>query len=882
MSSKTIVDIDLLKYDKKSIDTQKVIFAIWKNRKKPAVVADIIRIFSAFFVEKQVLLEVEFYLPQLSHLIIHLDSCSQPLEYLAVALSQSSMHTALQLNYILIAALEDYQKELSSGEENPSSNFIRYFRCARMLHNLERAVIFGSPILTSEEKQKLAQKTQASHEKIARLYELEMQERLKELVPTNSLFISNGKSGVLMFKRNVKKDFLTTKSWKARYFQIQHRILFCYRNEQEKEPLRSLLLEDCIIEDQDTKNNKYKYVFSIYNKTTNTRFLLRALDLPAFVEWKHCLQREGCRPPDPLQISPPATVVDSSTGLSIQSLVESSNRDDGSDLYRIEERDLEQLMTPGQRKRFTYFKQQKTFFNVLTEICEKLRFMEVDVRKFFLRRDVSELVIPPFSYLPLCSSTDRYRAIVNTIPHYGHAFTTKARCPALMLFEVLEHPHGIDTASFLSSELHEYSEAELLAPTRKETPPVAQDDSQALVRQGDDAMPAPLDSSTTTSKARRVSIFRVEPVQEAASHWQEGGRVMQQMLDESGQGGLQELNERCFSTSKSAGLKMDLFSAQELITAADAAEDPTASGQVREDQLNVRTPVESLAAKSTKISLQSEYAHLPGWRVDGLIAKSNDDVRQEVFVMQVIRYLQMAFQADRVPVWMHTYRILSTSKTTGLIQLIHNASSIDGIKKKDEYPGSLRLYYEQVYGPAEDKTKNKVLQKAVTEYVKSMAAYSIVTYLLAIKDRHNGNIMIDNAGRVIHIDFGFVFGIAPGKQFSMETAPFKLTAEMAAVMGGKRSAEFVEYRRLCAKALLSARKHATALIGLMEIMAFESEYPSFAYNKYAISDFRGRLMLDVPDDKVEHEVNKLIDRSYNHRGTGLYDQFQLATNGIAV
>jgi hypothetical protein len=167
---------------------------------------------------------------------------------------------------------------------------------------------------------------------------------------------------------------------------------------------------------------------------------------------------------------------------------------------------------------------------------------------------------------------------------------------------------------------------------------------------------------------------------------------------------------------------------------------------------------ESFLAKKQRVYASSPFAAThapPRWDVVSVIFKGGDDLRQEVLAMQFIASFDRIWRAAHLPLWLRPYAVVCTSADSGLIETIPDAVSVDSLKKR-LWPNwtCLTDFFAAYFGGAElahiiegaeefnrkypQTTGMVTYQTALRNFVESMAAYSIISFLLQVKDRHNG------------------------------------------------------------------------------------------------------------------------------------------------
>uniref|UniRef100_K3WC43 1-phosphatidylinositol 4-kinase n=1 Tax=Globisporangium ultimum (strain ATCC 200006 / CBS 805.95 / DAOM BR144) TaxID=431595 RepID=K3WC43_GLOUD len=521
---------------------------------------------------------------------------------------------------------------------------------------------------------------------------------------------------------------------------------------------------------------------------------------------------------------------------------------------------------------------QVNFVQSLADISERLRHVQpVQKRGMYLEIELKQMndKLLQSALYPLCTASDQLYRVLRIPPNEGKVFTTKMRAPTLLFLETV--PVNATTLVGSNDRFRPFvSTSHPRNSTFFETLPP----SFAIL--GDGSSRDSLVSSTESSN----DAFATPKMHKGRGGSQQNYlEDMDSMSDDATNG-----------KSNTASALGGIIGRHMTFPGADYNRDrgdSTNASEARGFSLvstnshkrhNVDNIVydskvygESWEERKERIRVESPYGHLPGWTLFSIIVKTNDDLRQEVFTMQLIKKFQSIFEYEGTNLWLRTYRIVATGASIGLLETINDACSLDHLKKN--FPGgNLFAYFKSVYG--EPSTPS--FEAARKNFIDSMAAYSVVSYLLLVKDRHNGNILLSTEGHIIHIDFGFILGIAPGGRFSIEDAPFKLTVEMVEIMGGMNSPGFERYHQSMCDGFLALQKYQSEIAALLQTTGQHSPFPCFESAKLAkvITDMRDRLCVGLNRQQVRRRVDHLIRKSYNVWGTRQYDAFQLRSNNI--
>ncbi|KAF7702698.1 Phosphatidylinositol 4-kinase beta [Cucumispora dikerogammari] len=232
-----------------------------------------------------------------------------------------------------------------------------------------------------------------------------------------------------------------------------------------------------------------------------------------------------------------------------------------------------------------------------------------------------------------------------------------------------------------------------------------------------------------------------------------------------------------------------------------------------------------------------------------IIIKSGDLI-QEKFCIALMKILNSLFITQSLKLKLFPYEIFFINANYGFVEFLENTLSVHSIKTTY---GDLSDFFDSFESPINAKNN----------FLNSFTAYCLFTYLLQVKDRHNGNILIDTeTGDLMHIDFGFILGQHPGL-WLVESAPFKFTYEYSKIINVN------EFKYLFLEGFKVLRK---------EIDFISRHFKSYGYEQYN-EEIMGRLFIGQGEKEMEDSVFALVDDAFGNIRTGAYDSLQFYSEG---
>lgn len=247
-----------------------------------------------------------------------------------------------------------------------------------------------------------------------------------------------------------------------------------------------------------------------------------------------------------------------------------------------------------------------------------------------------------------------------------------------------------------------------------------------------------------------------------------------------------------------------------------------------------------------------------------VIFKIGDDMRQDQLILQLFSVMDNIFKRASMQLNITAYKTLAFSPTFGCCEFIDNSKAILNIANDEK---SIRKYLS---------ADNKPLPPKIELFTESLAAYSVMTYVLKIGDRHDNNILVTRDGHLLHIDYGFILGDVT-KPF---TPPLKLSREMVDTIDPENGLQ-----KICdwaCPAFNSLRKRARLILVLIELM-FTAPLECFQQNPMRrLSQVENSLLLNCTEIEAINSLQATFSESLSSKMQVLWDvvhSVAVSTNG---
>ncbi|MCQ2817980.1 MAG: hypothetical protein MJ252_12010 [archaeon] len=284
------------------------------------------------------------------------------------------------------------------------------------------------------------------------------------------------------------------------------------------------------------------------------------------------------------------------------------------------------------------------------------------------------------------------------------------------------------------------------------------------------------------------------------------------------------------------------------------------------------------------------------------IVKGNDEVRTDYFVDQIITLFNFFFKSiPDTELYISNCRIISNG-SGGIIETIVDTVSLTKINKMifpenfrgfqsanqssfslfnsysymEEQCSNLKKYFFTKFGYYTSKYDD-----AIQNFIASLAGYSLLCYFLEIRDRNNGNILVDSKGHLIHIDFGFILNRSPGN-LEFENAPFKLLTDFVELLQGESSALFSQFQDTFFNGFKCIRQNSDIFIPFVEIYCYLfHDLEAFKGRNRVIQKLKDKFFFDISDESLlKEKTNELIKSCIGNWRTNAYDRFQKYCVGV--